>query len=160
MIKKSPARLPITVERGLLLLPATIGKYLGHLFQKPLTPLPDLIGMNAILARKLGHRLLSFQGFQGNPGLECRIVALSNLPVHRTTPFKRWQANMHLIALSSFWGGLYFSILWMARFRSIELKREMSARERRDISLKPIFPPGWLKLENTWHESEKMSSNN
>ncbi len=54
-----------------VLLPATIGKYLGQFLQKPLASLTDLIGMNAILARKLGHRLFALQSFKCYPGFEC-----------------------------------------------------------------------------------------
>jgi hypothetical protein len=33
-------------------------------------------------------------------------VAPSHVPVHVVSPFRLWQAIMHLIALSSFWGEL------------------------------------------------------
>ena len=50
-----------------VLFPATIGKYMGNFFQKPLAPLANLVGMNPILARKVGPSSFRLSRLPGLP---------------------------------------------------------------------------------------------
>ena len=52
-------------------------------------------------------------------------------------------------------------ILLMARLRSREENREISAKEKFvSIFLKPIDPPRWLNLKEIWQKKGNMSSDN
>jgi len=85
----------------------TIGKHTRQFIKKFLSPLANLIRMNAVLAGELGHGLLPLQGLQGHPGLQSCIVILPHVACHLFPPPSCfWQPNMHLIQLSSFWGVL------------------------------------------------------
>ncbi|MDH4271058.1 MAG: lipocalin-like domain-containing protein [Candidatus Aminicenantes bacterium] len=65
--------------------------------------------MNSEVRSDLGDRLLSFDGFQGNLGLEGGVVRLSHPLEHTIPPVEIWQASkIHLNPLPSFWGAFQF----------------------------------------------------
>ncbi len=86
---------------------AMIAKYIRNFIQQSLSPLTNLIHMYFVLAGNLGHCFIRLQCLQRHHGLECRIVSIAHVACHLFSPFFGWQAIMHQITLSSFWGVLY-----------------------------------------------------
>ena len=91
---------------SILLLPA-IREKTGKFFKKLLSPLTDLIPMDTKFTGQLGNSLFPFHGFQGYLSLEGCIMPSPHATHSAIPPFRLWQANMHLIPLSNFWGVLY-----------------------------------------------------
>jgi len=83
--------------------PAT-GKKLGQLLHQMVSPQPDLVGMDAELARDMGDRLLPLGCFKSHSGLEGRVVRLPHTRKHTIPPFEIWQAQNPLIPPVQFLG--------------------------------------------------------
>src|SRR4030042_4769264 len=60
-------------------------------------PQPDLVGMDAELARDLGDRLLPLGRFKSHICLEGRVVRLPHIRKHTIPPFEIWQTQNPLI---------------------------------------------------------------
>src|SRR4030042_2058196 len=105
------ANLLIQLRDKILSLPvlfaATIREDPGKFLQELLPPLTNLIPVNSSLTAQLGYRLFPFHGLQRHPGLKGCPVSFSHVLNHTIPPSRLWQAHMHLISLSSFWGVLY-----------------------------------------------------
>ena len=101
LIKLQQKFFPIPI----LFLP-TVREEMRKLFEKLLSPLANLVGMDSKLTGQLGKGLFSSQSLQGNLSLESRIMSSPHVAHRAVPPFGSWQANMHLIPLSSFWGVL------------------------------------------------------
>jgi len=71
----------------LLSRPAT-GKKLGQLLHQMVSPQPDLVGMDAELARNMGDRLLPLGRFKSHFRLEGRVVRLPHTRKHTIPPFE------------------------------------------------------------------------
>lgn len=100
-----PIELSLYLVPGSFFLRPAMGEDLRQDGQQMLPPLADLIGVDPELGSDLSDRLLPLDRFQGDSGLEGRLVLFPH--VRHFSPYllvKIWQAKMHLCPLSSFWG--------------------------------------------------------
>ena len=93
---------PLLLARDILKPPLEIKNQLP-------APLPDLVGMDAILTRDLSKRLLPLGGFESDFGFECSVMLSAHSDHLTIPPLGLWQVKMHLIALSEIWGEAQFA---------------------------------------------------
>src|SRR5215213_1273443 len=84
---------------------AAIAKRLLQMLECLLLPLPNLVGMHAVVRRDLVHAAHTLDRFQRHFALQSRAV-LPPLFAHRSSARA---PILHLIHLSSFWGDPYMS---------------------------------------------------
>src|SRR5829696_3211644 len=91
---------------------AAIAKRLLQMLECLLLPLPNLVGMHAVVRRDLVHAAHTLDRFQRHFALQSRAV-LPPLFAHRSSARA---PILHLIHLSSFWGVAHFPYRGLCSF--------------------------------------------